>query len=111
MTTACEACEAPFELTHPLKRFCSERCRRVVANRRYRERRSETATCPRCGSSFERTATTKRLQVYCSLDCQYEQRSTDYRERVDIRANLKRAELVRKRKARGQAAESVVVFW
>jgi hypothetical protein len=55
----------------------------------YRAHRTEIATCPRCGSTFERTATTKRLQVYCSLECPYEPRSTDYRERADIKANLK----------------------
>ena len=79
-TTTCEreGCEARFKLTHPLKRFCSERCRRIVANRRYRAHRTEMATCP-CGTPFERTATTKRKQVYCSLECQYEQRSADYR--------------------------------
>jgi hypothetical protein len=30
--------------------------------------------------------------------------------RADIAANLKRAELVRRRKAKGQPAESVVIF-
>jgi hypothetical protein len=106
----CECCSMPFEVTGPLKRFCSERCRRIVANRRYRAHRTESATCPRCGTAFERTTTSKRLQVYCSLECQYEARSAAYRERPDIKANLKRAELVRRRKAKGQPVESVVIF-
>ena len=110
MNAACKHCGAAFKGTHPAKRFCSERCRRIVANRRYRAHRSETATCPRCGSTFERATTTKRLKVYCSLECQYEARSASYRNRPDIRANLKRAELVRRRKAKGRPAESVVIF-
>jgi hypothetical protein len=81
-----------------------------VANRRYRAHRSESATCPRCGSAFERSATTKRLKRFCSLECQYEARSAEYRGRTDIKANLKRAELIRRRKAKGQPAESVVIF-
>jgi hypothetical protein len=42
------------------------------------------------------------------LECQYEARSAEYQERADIKANLKRAELVRRRKAKGYPAESVV---
>ena len=110
MKAACELCGTKFQVTHPLKRFCSDRCRRVVANRRYRAHRTEIAACPRCGASFEREATTKRLKRFCSVACQYQQRSADYRERADIKANLKRAELVRRRKAKGQPTESVVVF-
>jgi hypothetical protein len=78
-----------LELTDPRKRFCSDRCRRIVANRRYRARRTETAICP-CGRTFERAARTKRLKVYCSLECQYEARSAEYQERPDIKANLNR---------------------
>jgi endogenous inhibitor of DNA gyrase (YacG/DUF329 family) len=80
----------PFEVTGPLKRFCSDRCRRIVANQRYRAHRTESATCPRCEEIFERTTTSKRLQVYCSLECQYEQRSIDYQARPDITTNLRR---------------------
>jgi endogenous inhibitor of DNA gyrase (YacG/DUF329 family) len=110
MPTPCECCGAPFKVTHPLKRFCSERCRRIVANRRYRAHRTEVATCPHCGTPFERTVTSKRLKVYCSLDCQYEQRSADYRKRPDLKANLLRGQQVRDRKAKGQSAKSVVIF-
>jgi hypothetical protein len=38
------------------------------------------------------------------------QRSAEYRMRPDLKANLKRAELVRRRKATGYPAESVVIF-
>jgi hypothetical protein len=31
-------------------------------------------------------ATTKRKQVYCSLECQYEARSAEYQARPDIKA-------------------------
>ncbi len=86
---SCERCGAPFKLTHSLKRFCSERCQRALANRRYRAQRTESVVCPRCGRSFERATTTKRKQVYCSRRCQYQQRSADYRARPDIQANLK----------------------
>jgi endogenous inhibitor of DNA gyrase (YacG/DUF329 family) len=110
MTTPCECCGTPFKVTHPLRRFCSERCRRIIANRRYRAQRTETATCPRCGASFEREATTKRLKRFCSLACQYEQRSADYRTRPDLKANLLRGRQVRDRKAKGQPAKSVVIF-
>jgi endogenous inhibitor of DNA gyrase (YacG/DUF329 family) len=110
MMDGCERCGAPFEVTHPLKRFCSEGCQRAAECRRYRARRTESAICPRCGTTFERTATTKRLKVYCSLECQYEARSAEYQGRADIKANLRRAELVRRRKAKGQPAESVVIF-
>jgi hypothetical protein len=106
----CECCSMPFEVTGPLKRFCSERCRRIAANRRYRAHRTESAICPRCETAFARTVTSKRLKVYCSLECQYEARSAEYGGRADIKANLKRAELIRRRKAKGHPAESVVIF-
>ncbi len=106
----CERCGTAFKVTHPLKRFCSERCQRRAENERYRARHIESAICPRCGTTFERTTTTKRLEVYCSLECQYEARSAEYRGRADINANLKWAELVRRRKAKGQPAESVLVL-
>jgi endogenous inhibitor of DNA gyrase (YacG/DUF329 family) len=105
-----EGCAARFVVTHPAKRFCSERCRRVVANRRYRGHRTEIATCPRCGTTFERTVTSKRLEVFCSLACQYEQRSADYRKRADIQAILKRGRRTQARTAKGQPAERVVIF-
>jgi hypothetical protein len=41
--------------------------------------------------TFERCATTKRKQVYSTLECQYEARSIAYRARPDIKANLGRA--------------------
>ena len=110
MTTPCECCGTPFKVTHPLRRFCSERCRRIVANRRNRAHRTEIATCPRCATPFERTVTTKRLKRFCSLACHYEQRSADYRKRPDLKANLLRGRQVRERKARGQSVESVVIF-
>jgi endogenous inhibitor of DNA gyrase (YacG/DUF329 family) len=106
----CERCSMPFEVTHPRKRFCSERCQRAAERERYRARRTESAACPHCGEAFERTTTTKRLKVYCSLECQYEARSAEYGARADIKANLKRAELVRRRKAKGPSAESLVIF-
>jgi hypothetical protein len=87
----CELCGGPYEVTHPLKRFCSERHQRIAERRRYRARRTEQATCKRCGGTFERTATSERKQLYCSLDCQYRARSGEYRERQDIRSNLLRA--------------------
>jgi hypothetical protein len=97
---SCERCGTRFERTRPQKRFCSERCQGAAECRRYRIRRTETATCPRCDTTFERSTTTKRVKVYCSLDCQYEARSAECQERADIKANLKRAELVRRRKTR-----------
>jgi hypothetical protein len=105
----CERCGEPFKLTHPLKRYCSERCQRNEANARYRKSRTEAATCP-CGATFERTTSTKRLQVYCSLECQYEARSAEYRMRPDIKANLKRAMQIRRRRAKGQPDESALIF-
>jgi hypothetical protein len=91
MKAECErdGCDATFELGNPRKRFCTDACRRIVANRRYRARRTETAICP-CGRTFERAATTKRKKVYCSLERQYEQRSIEYAQRPDIQANLSR---------------------
>ena len=108
---SCERCGEPFELTHPPKRFCSERCQRAAESERYRARRAESATCPYCGTTFERTTTTKRLKRYCSLECQYQARSDEYQGRADVKANLKRAELVRRRKAKGQPAVSAVYLW
>jgi hypothetical protein len=72
--------------------------------------RTEVATCPHYGTPFERTVTSKRLKVYCSLDCQYEQRSADYRKRPDLKANLLHGRQVRDQKAKGQPAQSVVIF-
>jgi uncharacterized Zn finger protein (UPF0148 family) len=112
MTATCERedCGTRFVVTHPLRRFCSERCRRIVANRRYRGHRTEFATCRRCGTPFERTVTSKRLRVYCSPACQYEQRSADYRKRADIQATLKRGRRTQARTAKGRPAERVVIF-
>ena len=109
MKAQCECCGTPFELGHSMKRFCSERCRRIVANRRYRAQRTETATCPRCGTAFERTTTTKRLKRFCSVECQY---TADHRVQGGRRhqGEPEHAELVRRRKAKGQPAESVVIF-
>ena len=108
---ACERCGTPFEVTHPLKRFCSERCQRAAECRRYRARRTETATCPHCGTTFERTTTTKRLETVLLARVPVEARSAEYQARADTRANLKRADLVRRRKAKGQPAERVVYLW
>lgn len=82
------------------KRYCSERCRRIAERRRYRTRRVELATCKRdgCGVVFERTATSERRQVFCSLECQALARSLEYRARADILAGV-----VRARNARGAA--------
>jgi endogenous inhibitor of DNA gyrase (YacG/DUF329 family) len=112
MMATCErdGCGTRFVVTHPLKRFCSERCRRIVANRRYRAQRTEVAICPCCETPFERTVTSQRLKRFCSLACQYEQRSVDYRKRPDLKANLLRGRQVRDRKAKGQPTESVVIF-
>ena len=79
----------------PHKRYCSERHQRTAESRRYRARHTELATCKACGSAFERTTTSKRLQVYCALDCQYQARSETYRQRLDIRENLRRARLAK----------------
>jgi endogenous inhibitor of DNA gyrase (YacG/DUF329 family) len=107
----CERCGEPFKLTHPLKRFCSERCQRNDANARYRKNRApEPAVCPNCGKPFERDASTNRKRVYCTTACQYEARSAEYRNRPDIKANLKRAQRVRRRRAKGQPDESTVIF-
>jgi hypothetical protein len=112
MTATCEreGCSTRFMVTHPLRRFCSERCRRIVANRRYRAQRTEVTICQRCGTSFERTVTSKRVKVYCSLACQYEERSADYRKRADIQATLKRGRRTQARTAKGRPAERVVIF-
>jgi endogenous inhibitor of DNA gyrase (YacG/DUF329 family) len=106
----CERCGEPFERTHPLKRFCSERCQRAAECARYRARHTEQATCPRCGTTFERATTTKRVKVYCSTGCQYEARSAEYQGRADLLARLKRGRLIQSRKAKGQPAESVVII-
>ena len=43
-------------------------------------------------------------------DGEAQERSADYQARPDIQAALKRASRVRRRKAQGQPAESVVIF-
>jgi hypothetical protein len=93
---ACECCGAAFEKRPKTKRFCSERCRRINANRRYRERRTEEARCKGCGAGFTRTKTSKRVKVYCSLTCQAASRSKEYRERPDIQRTLGRATALRR---------------
>jgi predicted nucleic acid-binding Zn ribbon protein len=72
------------------KRFCSERCQRVAERRRYRARRTELAACkrPGCGRVFERSATSERKQVFCTLECQAAHRSVEYRARPDILAGI-----------------------
>jgi hypothetical protein len=39
---------------------------------------------------FARSATSKRLKVYCSPECMAEARSVEYAARPDILANLRR---------------------
>jgi hypothetical protein len=75
------------------KRFCSERCQRIAERRRYRQRHTERTVCkrPGCGVVFERTTTSDRLQVYCSLECQALARSVEYAARPDIQAGIARA--------------------
>lgn len=86
----CERCETPFSVPRqaPHKRFCSERCQRAAERERYRRRHTEIARCKRCGGRFTRAATSKRTKVYCTLGCQWAKRSSDYRNRDDIRAQL-----------------------
>jgi hypothetical protein len=104
-----QGCGKPFELTHPAKQYCTERCQRADANARYRKNRTETAICP-CGASFVRCVTTKRLKRFCTLACQYEMRSAEYRTRPDIQATLKRANRIRRRRAKGQPDERTAIF-
>jgi endogenous inhibitor of DNA gyrase (YacG/DUF329 family) len=92
----CEGCGTALEKRPKTKRFCSERCRRISANRRYRERRTEVARCKGCGARFTRTKTSKRVKVYCSLTCQPASRSKEYRERPDISRTLGRATTLRR---------------
>lgn len=109
---ALDGCEEGFvPPSHaPHKRFCSERHRRTAEKRRYRERHTETAWCPACGDSFTRTTTSRRLQVYCTPDCQYRYRSFSYRKRADIQEGIRRARDARVisayNPARGAPAES-----
>jgi hypothetical protein len=61
-----------------------------------------------CGEPFEATNPLKR-KIYCSTNCQYEARSAEYQDRPNVHANLKRAVLARRRKAKGQPAESALL--
>jgi hypothetical protein len=87
----CELCGAEFTRKPRTKRFCTERCRRRAERRRYRERHTEEALCRNCESVFERTATSKRKQVYCSPACLSQHRSASYAKRPDIQAGIRRA--------------------
>ena len=71
-TSTCErkGCGRSFQKGPKTKRFCSDRCRRIAANHRYRARRMEPAKCKHCGATFNRSATSARKRVYCSPDCQ-----------------------------------------
>jgi hypothetical protein len=100
---ACERCGAPFMVTHPLRRFCSERCQRQSEKERYRARHTEPATCKRCGKVFKRVVIRERKKVYCSLDCQYEARSADYQQRPELRRQLDRARRIREARRYGTA--------
>ena len=90
-TALCDHCGSPFERTNALKRYCCEAHQRAAANARYRKRRTEQALCPNCENVFVRSATSKRLQVYCSLSCQRLYRSASYKVRPDIQACIRRA--------------------
>jgi hypothetical protein len=92
---SCEECKEPFLLTRPNRLYCSERCRRVAENRRYRQRHIEEATCPGCGEVFTRTATSRRKKVHCSTRCQYATRSREYSNRPEILEGLARARRTR----------------
>ena len=109
LMAACERCGAEFKVTHPWKRFCSERCQRQGEKERYRARHTEQATCKHCGGSFRRVVIGRRKKVYCSLACQYEAKSIAYQTRADVKANLRRARRIRARKA-GQG-RSVEILW
>ena len=93
---ALEGCEDTFVPRRgrgrSAQRYCTERCRRIAERRRYRERRTEQATCARegCDNLFERSTTSERTRIYCTLECQYAQRSESYRNRPDIIATLRR---------------------
>jgi len=106
---ACERCGAPFKVTHPLKRFCSEACQRAVEKGRYRARHTGEVACKHCGAAFQRVMVGKRKKVYCSLECQYEAKSIAYQARADVKANLRRARRVRARK--GGQGRSVAILW
>lgn len=77
----CERCGDSYTTNQPRQRFCSKSCQRKAERKRYRERHSETAACRGCGGPFQRSKVGGRLQVYCSLGCQYEHRSADYKAR------------------------------
>lgn len=87
---ALEGCSAPV-VGSRRKLYCSERCQRIVAQRRWRAGKPrESATCkrPGCGRVFGRDATSERRQVYCSPECLALDRSAEYRARPDIQAGI-----------------------
>ncbi len=100
-TRICALDGCPVEFVPPAKaphkRFCSKRHRSIAEKRRYRLNHREPASCKRCGKPFERDATTKRKQVFCSLRCQAVGRSVEYVARPDIQEQLKRARALRAR--------------
>jgi hypothetical protein len=111
-TCSLDGCDETFEVTSRTahKLYCCENHQRTAEKRRYRARRVEMASCKGCGEVFWRAATTRRAQVYCSVECQYEARSAEYRTAPDIEANLRRAQRIRRRKAQGLPLENKVVF-
>jgi predicted nucleic acid-binding Zn ribbon protein len=92
---ACERCGRAFEKRPPTKRFCSDRCRRIVANRRYRRRHTEIARCIGCGELFSRSSTTKRKKRYCGPSCLAKSRSDEYKARPDIQHSIVKARTLR----------------
>lgn len=87
----CPFCGVQFVTTNPQKRYCCDRHQRNAAKARYRARHTEPATRKGCGASIERTTSSKRMKVYCSLNCQYRARSGSYQQRPDLRENVRRA--------------------
>jgi hypothetical protein len=86
----CPFCDDEFVTTNPQQRYCCERHQRNAEKARYRARHTEAATCKGCDASFNRSTTSERRGVYCSLECQYLARAESYRQRSDIQENIRR---------------------
>jgi hypothetical protein len=95
MRRVCPFCGDEFVTTNPRKVYCRDQHQRNAHQRRYRARHTEQATCKGCGERFTRVNTSRRVQLYCTIACQYETRSEEYAKRPDIQAGMARARAAR----------------
>lgn len=77
MPRGCHWCGTGF-VSVRYRSCCSPRCTRAITRARAR---TEQAYCKHCDEPFQRVPSTTRPKLYCTTTCQYEYRSSEYKQR------------------------------